>query len=170
MNLNDYIRDIKDFPKPGILFKDITPLLKSPEAFNETLKQMEDKLSGVDFDYIIGVEARGFMFATALAARMGKGMIPVRKPGKLPAETYRKDYDLEYGSAGLEIHKDAFNEGDKLVIVDDILATGGTVEAVVHMVKEMGGKVEKVLFLAELDFLNGRSKLEGERVDALIKY
>ncbi|HPJ88654.1 MAG TPA: adenine phosphoribosyltransferase [Thermotogota bacterium] len=170
MNLSDYIRDIEGFPKPGILFKDITPLLKSPEALDETLKQMENALKGVDFDYVIGVEARGFMFATALAARMGKGMIPVRKPGKLPASTYRKDYDLEYGSAGLEIHKDAFEKGDRLIIVDDILATGGTVEAVVDMVKEMGGEVKKVLFLAELEFLNGREKLAGESVDALVKY
>jgi adenine phosphoribosyltransferase len=131
---------------------------------------MEDALSGIDFDYIIGVEARGFMFAAPLAIRMSKGMIPVRKPGKLPAETYRKDYDLEYGSAGLEIHKDAFEKGEKLIIVDDILATGGTVEAVVDMVKEMGGSIEKVLFLAELEFLNGRKKLANENVEALIKY
>ncbi len=170
MNLENYIRDILDFPKPGIVFKDITPLLKNPEAFNETLNVMEDHLKDDTFDYFLGVEARGFIFAAALAARMNKGMIPVRKPGKLPAETYRKDYTLEYGTAGLEIHKDAIDKGDRVLIVDDLLATGGTVEAVALMIEEMGGIVEKMLFLIELDFLNPREKLSGYKIDSLIHY
>ena len=170
MNLENYIRDILDFPKPGIVFKDITPLLKDPKAFNETLRVMEEHLKEDTFDYILGVEARGFIFAAALSARMNKGMIPVRKPGKLPAETYRKDYTLEYGTAGLEIHKDAINKGDKVLIVDDLLATGGTVEAVALMIEEMGGSVENMLFLIELDFLNPREKLSGYTIDSLIHY
>lgn len=170
MNLEKYIRDIKDFPKPGIIFKDITPLLKAPQAFNESLNVMEEHLRDCEFDYILGIEARGFIFASALAAKMSKGMIPIRKPGKLPGETHRKDYTLEYGTAGLEIHKDAIDKGDKVIIVDDLLATGGTVEAAALMIKEMGGMVEKMLFLIELDFLNPREKLAGYNIDSIIHY
>ena len=170
MNLENYIRDILDFPKPGIVFKDITPLLKDPKAFEHALSVMEEHLKNDQFDYILGVEARGFIFASALAARMHKGMIPVRKPGKLPAQTYRKDYTLEYGTAGLEIHQDAISKGDRVLIVDDLLATGGTVEAVALMIEEMGGIVEKMLFLIELDFLNPRDKLAGYKIDSLIHY
>lgn len=170
MNLENYIRDILDFPKPGIVFKDITPLLKDPKAFDASLSIMEDHLKDNQFDYILGVEARGFIFAAALAARMSKGMIPVRKPGKLPAETHRRDYTLEYGTAGLEIHKDAIDKGDRVLIIDDLLATGGTVEAVALMIEEMGGIVEKMLFLIELDFLNPREKLRGYNIESLIHY
>jgi len=170
MNLENYIRDVLDFPKPGIIFKDITPLLKEPKAFDESLKVMEDHLTEDNFDYILGIEARGFIFAAALAARMNKGMIPVRKPGKLPAETNRKDYVLEYGTAGLEIHTDAIEKGDRVLIVDDLLATGGTVEAVAMMVEDMGAIVEKMLFLIELDFLKPREKLSGYKIESLIHY
>ena len=170
MNLENYIRDILDFPKPGIVFKDITPLLKDPKAFDASLSIMEDRLKDNQFDYILGVEARGFIFAAALAARMSKGMIPVRKPGKLPAETHRRDYTLEYGTAGLEIHKDAIDKGDRVLIIDDLLATGGTVEAVALMIEEMGGIVEKMLFLIELDFLNPREKLRRYNIESLIHY
>ncbi len=170
MDLSNYIRDIKDFPKEGIVFKDITPLLKDPSAFKESISEMEKILKGTDFDYIVGPEARGFVFGSALAARMDKGLIPVRKAGKLPAETHQKKYDLEYGSACLEIHKDALDKGDKVIIIDDLLATGGTSLAIAEMVEEMGAIVEKLLFLIELDFLKGRDRLSKYNIESIIHY
>jgi len=170
MNLNEYIREIKDFPKEGILFYDITPLLKDPEAFSATIDMFIEKLEDVDFDYIVAPEARGFLFGSAIAYKMKKGLIPVRKPGKLPYQTRKVEYSLEYGKAGLEIHVDAINPGDKVILLDDVLATGGTISAIADMVEEVGGSVECMLFLMELDFLEARKKLSKYNVQTLLNY
>ncbi len=168
MNLADKIRNISDFPKEGIEFKDITTLLKDVDAFQESITKLADKYRAEEIDYVIGIEARGFLIGAPLALELNKGFIPVRKEGKLPAETLQKEYDLEYGSNIIEIHKDAFAEGDKILIVDDLLATGGTVEATVEMVEDLGGDIVGVGFLLELDFLDGRDKLEEYDVFSLI--
>ncbi len=170
MDLKKIIRDVPDFPQEGIIFRDITPLLQDKDALNESILQYEKMLDGVEFDYIIGPESRGFIFGVPLAFHMNKGFIPVRKAGKLPFETLSKSYDLEYGSATIEIHKDAIKKGDRVVIVDDLLATGGTCKAMIDLIEEAGGKVEKILFLIELEFLNGREKLEGYDVQSLVTY
>ncbi len=170
MNINSYIRDIKDFPKQGIVFYDITPLLKDAEAFAATIDMFVDKLNGVDFDYIVAPEARGFLFGSAIAYKMNKGIIPVRKPGKLPYRTRKAEYTLEYGTAQLEIHIDAIKPGDKVILLDDVLATGGTISAIANMIEEMGGKVESMIFLLELDFLEARKKLSGYDVKSLLTY
>lgn len=170
MNINSYIRDIKDFPKEGIVFYDITPLLKDAEAFAATIDMFVDKLNEVDFDYIVAPEARGFLFGSAIAYKMNKGIIPVRKPGKLPYHTRKAEYTLEYGTAQLEIHIDAIKPGDKVILLDDVLATGGTISAIANMIEEMGGKVESMIFLLELDFLEARKKLSGYDVKSLLTY
>jgi len=170
LNLENYVRDIPDFPKEGIVFKDITPALKSPEAFKYTIDKFQELVKGWDFTAIIGPESRGFIYATPMAYNLKKSFIPVRKPGKLPAETISFSYDLEYGSNSLEMHKDAISKGDKVIIVDDILATGGTTEAIVKLVEKAGGEVIGALFFAELSFLNPREKLPGIKVESLIKY
>ena len=168
MNLADKIRNISDFPEEGIEFKDITTLLKDVDAFQESITRLADEYREKEIDYVIGIEARGFLIGAPLALELNKGFIPVRKEGKLPAETLRKEYDLEYGSNIIEIHKDAFEAGDKILIVDDLLATGGTVEATVEMVEDLGGDIVGVGFLLELDFLDGRDKLDGYDVYSLI--
>ncbi|HPE68244.1 MAG TPA: adenine phosphoribosyltransferase [Thermotogota bacterium] len=170
MDVSRYIRDIPDFPQKGIIFKDITPLLKNPEPFVYTIDRFVEFLQDVDFDYIITPEARGFMFGSAIAYKMKKGMIPVRKPGKLPSQTRKVEYTLEYGKAGLEIHEDALDPGDRVVLLDDVLATGGTIAAIAGMVEEMGAQVQKMLFLIELEFLNGRNVLDKYAVDSIITY
>ena len=170
MDLRDYIRDIPDFPKPGILFKDITPLLASPEAFNRVLEEMEKCVRPLRPEKILAVESRGFIFGGALAARMGVGFVPVRKPGKLPFTTIRETYDLEYGKDSLEIHHDAIRPGEGVVIVDDLLATGGTALATVRLAEKLGAQVAGLVFLIELEFLHGREKLAGYPVSALIKF
>ncbi|MGM0641352.1 MAG: adenine phosphoribosyltransferase [Thermotogota bacterium] len=170
MNLENYVRDIPDFPKEGIVFKDITPALKSPEAFKYTIDRFQELVKDWDFTAIIGPESRGFIYATPMAYNLKKSFIPVRKPGKLPSETISFSYDLEYGSNTLEMHKDAISKGDKVIIVDDILATGGTTEAIVKLVEKAGGEVVGALFFAELAFLNPREKLPGIKVESLIKY
>src|SRR6056297_3789556 len=170
LNLENFVRDIPDFPKEGIVFKDITPALKSPEAFKYTIDKFQEIVKGWDFTAIIGPESRGFIYATPMAYNLKKSFIPVRKPGKLPAETISFSYDLEYGSNSLEMHKDAISKGDKVIIVDDILATGGTTEAIVKLVEKAGGEVIGALFFAELSFLNPREKLPGIKVESLIKY
>lgn len=169
MDLKTTIRDIPDFPKKGIMFKDITTLLKDPEAFREAINMMVDYYKDYDFDYIIGIEARGFIIGAPMALAMKKGFIPIRKPGKLPGETLSMSYDLEYGSNEIEIHSDAIKEGDKVLIIDDLLATGGTVAAAVELIKQLGGELQGIGFLLELAFLNGRDKLKGEDVFALLK-
>jgi adenine phosphoribosyltransferase len=169
-NLRKLIREVPDFPKPGINFYDITTLLKDPDGLRETIDEMANLCEGKKIDTVIGVESRGFIFATPLAIRLGTGFVPVRKPKKLPAERVSVSYDLEYGQDTLEIHKDAVGKGHRVLIVDDLLATGGTARAVVDLVEGLGGTVAGLIFLVELDFLNGRSKFDNYDVDSLIRY
>lgn len=168
--LKQLIREVPDFPKPGINFYDITTLLKDGEGFEMTIDALEEQCRGLDVDTIIGIESRGFIFATPLAYKLGVGFIPVRKPKKLPAECVSISYDLEYGQDTLEMHKDAVSKGHRVLIVDDLLATGGTARAVVDLVEGVGGTVAGLLFVVELDFLNGRGKFEGHKVHSLIHY
>ncbi len=168
MNLSDKIRNIPDFPKEGILFKDITPLLKDKEALKEAIVKMADLFRDYDIDYVVGIEARGFLVGTPLAIEIDKGFIPIRKPGKLPHEVLKKSYELEYGKNEIEIHKDAVSEGDKILIVDDLLATGGTTLASTEMIEELGGKVVGCAFLLELDALDGREVLKDYEVKSLL--
>ncbi len=167
--IEQYIRDIVDFPKPGIVFKDITPLLADPKVFKMTTEELL-KLVPQDIDKVIGIEARGFFFATLLADRLNAGFIPIRKPGKLPFDTYEESYELEYGTDLLTMHIDAIDEGDKVLIHDDVLATGGTALAAAKLVERAGGKVVMLNFLIELAFLNGKEKLKKYPVTSLIKY
>ncbi|WP_458408394.1 adenine phosphoribosyltransferase [Anaerotignum sp.] len=170
MDLKDKIRSIENFPQEGVLFRDITTLLKDAEGMKEAIDQMTAKLEGVDFDLVLGPESRGFIFGMPVAYNMGKGFVPVRKAGKLPAEVVSKEYALEYGTATIEMHKDAIQPGQKVVIVDDLMATGGTAKAIVEMVEEMGGEVAALLFLIELDFLEGRKVLPGYKIESVIHY
>ena len=170
MDLRDKIRNIQDFPQEGVLFRDITTLLKDAEGMKEAIDQMTAKLEGIDFDLVLGPESRGFIFGMPVAYNMGKGFVPVRKAGKLPAEVVSKEYALEYGTATIEMHKDAIQPGQKVVIVDDLMATGGTAKAIVEMVEEMGGEVVAMLFLIELDFLEGRKVLPGYKIESVIHY
>jgi len=169
VNLLDYIRDIPDFPKPGIVFKDISPLLADGPAFSATVSQLAT-LIPQGTDIIVGTEARGFIFGAALAAQLGIGFVPVRKPGKLPAEVHSIEYELEYGFDVLEIHRDALSKGHKVVVVDDLLATGGTARATVDLVRQLGAEVAACLFVIELTFLNGSSSLDDVPVHSLISY
>ncbi|MBO5149423.1 MAG: adenine phosphoribosyltransferase, partial [Anaerotignum sp.] len=166
----DKIRNIPDFPQEGVLFRDITTLLKDAEGMKEAIDQMTAKLEGVDFDLVLGPESRGFIFGMPVAYNMGKGFVPVRKAGKLPAEVVSKEYALEYGTATIEMHKDAIQPGQKVVIVDDLMATGGTAKAIVEMVEEMGAEVAAMLFLIELDFLEGRKALPDYKIESVIHY
>lgn len=164
------IRDIPDFPKPGIVFKDITPLLSDAEAFRSCIELLSAKYSDKGIDAIVGIESRGFIFGAALALNMRKPFVPVRKPGKLPADTYRIDYQLEYGSDALEIHKDALSKGAKVLLIDDLLATGGTARATAELISKAGGSVAAIAFVVELTFLNGAKNLQGFDSHSLIKY
>lgn len=170
MNLEDKIRTIPDFPKEGIQFKDITTLLKDPAALTETIDRLEKYARSRSVDAIVGIESRGFIFGVPLAVRLGCGFIPVRKPGKLPAATESEEYALEYGTDKLEIHKDAISSGMSVLIVDDLLATGGTAKAVCNLVNKLSGDVSGCAFVIELDFLNGRQQLEGVDVCSLVHY
>lgn len=170
MDLKDKIRSIENFPEEGVIFRDITTLLKDGEGMKEAIDQMQAKLEGVDFDIVLGPESRGFIFGMPVAYNLGKGFVPVRKKGKLPAEVVSKEYALEYGTATIEMHKDAIQPGQKVVIVDDLLATGGTAKAIVEMVEEMGAEVAALLFLIELDFLEGRKVLPGYKIETVIHY
>ena len=170
MNLKDYIRDIPDFPTKGVMFRDITPLLKDPKALQYAESALLELLGNVQIDKVVGMESRGFFFAPILAAKLNAGFVPVRKPGKLPGSTIRQDYDLEYGTDALEMHSDSIEKGDKVLIHDDVLATGGTANATCELVERMGGEIVQCNFLLELDFLNGKEKLLGYDVKSLIHY
>ena len=168
--LEDYVISIPDFPRPGILFRDVTGVLASGEGFSLAVEEFCRRLERVDFDLVIGMESRGFLFGAPVACRLGKGFVPVRKPGKLPRETIAESYDLEYGQATLEVHKDDIRPGQKIVIVDDLLATGGTAEAAAKLVERLGGTVVKMVFLIELVDLGGRARLAKYPVDGVIGF
>lgn len=170
MYLNALIRDVENFPKEGILFKDITPLLQDAKGLQESIDQMAKEVQDVEFDLVVGPESRGFIFGVPLAYKLQKGFVPVRKPGKLPYKTIGQSYDLEYGSNTIEMHIDAIKPGQKVIIVDDLLATGGTTKAIVELVEKLGGEVVKIVYLIELEGLNGRNILEGQNIVSLLKY
>ena len=168
--LEDYIRSIPDFPKPGILFRDITPLLSSPAALGESVRRMADPFQDRQIDAVLAAEARGFIFAAPLALALNARFIPLRKPGKLPGETYTCEYHLEYGTDALEMHKDSVSPGDRVLLVDDLLATGGTLQACIHLAERAEAVIDSTVFLIELAFLNGREKLAPYDVHSLICY
>ncbi|HEX8028791.1 MAG TPA: adenine phosphoribosyltransferase [Vicinamibacterales bacterium] len=169
-HLKSKIREVPDFPKPGILFFDITTLLCDGQGFRDTVDALAAPYMGEDIDQVIGIESRGFILGAAVAATLGCGFIPVRKPGKLPSAIYQERYSLEYGDNALEIHQDACANAQRILIVDDVLATGGTARAAIDLARKAGGKIVGASFLIELDFLNGRSKLTGEPVYSVLRY
>ncbi|MDE6761797.1 MAG: adenine phosphoribosyltransferase [Lachnospiraceae bacterium] len=168
--IDQYVRSIPDFPEPGIIFRDITSIIQSPDGLKKSVDGILESLKDVEFDVVVGPESRGFIFGMPVAYMLGKGFVPVRKKGKLPCETIEREYALEYGTAIVEMHKDAIKPGDKVVIVDDLVATGGTIEAIIQMIESLGGEVVKVQFVMELAGLNGREKLKNYDVDSLIIY
>lgn len=168
--MEDYVRTIPDFPEPGIMFRDVTSVLQDPDGLKLAIDSMINLLDGVDFDVIAGAESRGFIFGAPIAYAMGKPFVLIRKKGKLPCETVSASYDLEYGSAEIEMHKDAVKPGQKVVLVDDLIATGGTIEAGAKLVEELGGEVVKMIFLMELAGLNGREKLKDYDIASVICY
>ncbi|WP_034923372.1 adenine phosphoribosyltransferase [Gillisia sp. CAL575] len=170
IDLNKYIREIPNFPKEGIQYKDITPLLQSPEAIKESVAQFLALIGDEKIDKVVGIESRGFLFGMLLAEKLNAGFVPIRKPGKLPAETYSEVYELEYGKDTLEIHCDAIQKGERIILHDDVLATGGTARAACDLVKKMGAEIVQCNFLIELSFLNGRQKLNSYAVKSLLKY
>lgn len=170
MDLKSHIRNIKDFPKPGIMFRDITTLLKNPEAFDYTIEQLLSFTKGLNINKVVGIESRGFIFGSILAHKLSSGFIPVRKPGKLPAEKVTVSYSLEYGEDKLEIHKDAIQPGDKVLLHDDLLATGGTMNSVCQLIEKLGGEVVQISFIIELAFLKGREKLKPYDVRSIETY
>jgi len=168
--LSSLIRDVPDFPEPGIVFKDITPVLGDGAAFSQLIAGLVEPFRDASISKVAGIEARGFVLATPVADHLGAGFVPVRKPGKLPAETVREDYQLEYGTDALEIHRDAVHEGERILLVDDVIATGGTAAAAVRLLKELGADVIGFSVFIELAFLNGVTKLDGVPLHALIRY
>lgn len=170
LDLTSFIRDIPDFPKPGIVFRDITPLLGSAEAFSEAISRFAEHFRNDSIDVIVAAEARGFIFAAPLAVELGAGFVPIRKPGKLPFETHAFHYELEYGQDSLEMHIDGINKGQNVLVVDDLLATGGTIEACCRLVEKNGANVVACAFLIELAALGGRAKIEPREVFRLIEY
>lgn len=170
MDLKEHIRNVPDFPKPGILFYDITTLLRHPQGFTETIDRLSTPYAGKKIDVVVGIESRGFILASAVAQRLGAGFIPIRKPGKLPARSLRESYALEYGTDALEVHEDAVEPGQQVLIVDDVLATGGTAAAATQLVKRLGGQLHGLAFLIELEFLNGKAKLAGEQIHSVLRY
>lgn len=168
--LKDYVRSIPDFPEPGIIFRDVTSVLQDAEGFKLAIDSMIALLDGVEFDVIAGAESRGFILGAPIAYAMGKPFVLIRKKGKLPCETIEQSYDLEYGTATIEMHKDSIKRGQKVVLVDDLIATGGTVEAAIRLIEQLGGDVVKVIFMMELAGLNGREKLKGYDVASVITY
>ena len=168
--IEEYVRSIPDSPAPGIIFRDITSILQDADGLHLAIDSLQDLIKDVDVDVIVGAESRGFIFGMPMAYNLHKPFVPVRKKGKLPCETISQSYDLEYGQAEIEIHKDAIKPGQKVVIVDDLIATGGTMEAAVKLIEELGGEVVKILFLMELAGLKGREKLKGYDVASVIRY
>ena len=168
--IEEYVRSIPEFPEPGIIFRDITSILQDADGLHLAIDSLQDLIKDVDVDVIVGAESRGFIFGMPMAYNLHKPFVPVRKKGKLPCETISQSYDLEYGQAEIEIHKDAIKPGQKVVIVDDLIATGGTMEAAVKLIEELGGEVVKILFLMELAGLKGREKLKGYDVASVIRY
>ena len=169
-DLNSYIRSIPDFPEEGIIFRDVTSVIQDADGFKLAIDTMQDLIKDLDYDVVVGAESRGFIFGMPIAYNLHKGFVPIRKAGKLPCETVSETYDLEYGTATIEIHKDAIKPGQKVVLIDDLIATGGTCEAAIHMVEKLGGEVVKLVFLIELAGLNGRAKLAGYDVDSALIY
>lgn len=168
--LEEYVRSIPDFPEPGIIFRDITTILQDPDGLHLAIQSMQDKLKDTEFDVVVGTESRGFIFGVPIAYNLHKAFVPVRKKGKLPCETVSMEYDLEYGSAVIEMHKDSIKPGQKVVLVDDLVATGGTIEAAIKLVEELCGEVVKVVFLMELAGLKGRERLKGYEVESVLCY
>ena len=168
--LEDYVRSIPDFQEPGIIFRDVTSVLQEADGLQLSINGIMDKLKDVDFDVVVGPESRGFIFGVPVAYSMKKAFVPVRKKGKLPCETISMEYDLEYGSAVIEMHKDSIKPGQKVVIIDDLIATGGTIEAITKLVEQLGGEVVKIVFLMELAGLDGRKKLAKYDVESVIRY
>ena len=168
--VEDYIRTIPDFPEPGIMFRDLTTVIQDPDGLHLAIDEMLKKLDGVEFDVVAGAESRGFILGAPIAYATNRGFALIRKKGKLPCETVSEKYDLEYGSAEVEMHTDAIKPGQKVVLVDDLIATGGTIQAAIHLIEKLGGEVVKVLFLMELAGLEGRRQLEGYDVDSIVIY
>lgn len=168
--LKEYIRSIPDFPEKGIIFRDVTSVLQDADAFKLSIDELAKRLEGLEFDVIAGAESRGFIFGAPLAYALQKPFVPIRKKGKLPCETVEKTYDLEYGTATIEMHKDSIKKGEKVVLLDDLIATGGTMKAAAELVEELGGEVVKMLFLIELSDLNGREVLKGYDVDSVVQF
>ena len=170
MNLKDKIRAIPDFPQKGIIFRDITTLLQDKEALKESIDLITDGIKNIDFDIVVGPESRGFIFGMPIAYNLNKGFVPIRKAGKLPAKTISETYSLEYGTSTIEMHADAIKPGQKVVVIDDLLATGGTAKAIIDIINKVGGEVVNLSFLIELEVLNGRKALEGMNVNSIVKY
>ncbi|MCF0132773.1 MAG: adenine phosphoribosyltransferase [Blautia sp.] len=168
--IEEYVRSIPDFPEPGIIFRDVTSILQDADGLQLAIDKMQECLKDVEVDVIVGAESRGFMFGVPLAYNLHKPFVPVRKKGKLPCETISRDYDLEYGSATIEMHKDAIQPGQKVAVIDDLIATGGTIEAACKMIEDLGGEVVKIVFLMELAGLKGREKLKEYDVESVICY
>ena len=168
--LEEYVRSIKDFPKEGIIFRDVTSVLQDADGLHLAIDEMQNKIKDIDFDVVVGPESRGFIFGVPIAYNLYKPFIPVRKKGKLPCETISEEYALEYGTAEIEIHKDAIKPGQKVVIIDDLIATGGTIEAIIKLFERLGGEVVGICFLMELKGLKGREILKGYNVESVIQY
>ena len=168
--VEDYVRTIPDFPEPGIMFRDVTSVLQDADGLRLAIQGIEKLLEDVEYDAVVGPESRGFIFGVPVAYNNKKAFVPVRKKGKLPCETVETTYDLEYGTATIEMHKDSIKQGQKVVIIDDLIATGGTIEAIIKLVEQLGGEVVKIVFLMELEGLNGREKLKGYDVASVIQY
>ncbi|MDD5936251.1 MAG: adenine phosphoribosyltransferase [Clostridiales bacterium] len=168
--LEDYVRSIPDFPEEGIIFRDVTSVLQDKDSLKMSIDAIMDELKDVDFDVVVGPESRGFIFGVPVAYNLNKAFVPVRKKGKLPCETIEMEYALEYGTATIEMHKDSIKPGQKVVIIDDLIATGGTIEAIIKLIEQLGGEVVKIAFLMELEGLNGREKLKGYDIASVIKY
>lgn len=168
--IEEYVRSIPDFPEEGIVFRDVTSVLQDADGLHLAINSMQELIGDIDFDVVVGPESRGFIFGVPIAYNMRKSFVPVRKKGKLPCETVEREYALEYGTATIEMHKDSIKKGQKVVIIDDLIATGGTIEAIVELVEQLGGEVVKIIFLMELEGLSGREKLAGYDVESVIRY
>lgn len=168
--LEEYVRSIPDFPEEGIIFRDVTSVLQDKDSLKMSIDMMQEELKGLDFDVIVGPESRGFIFGVPIAYNLNKAFVPVRKKGKLPCETVEMEYALEYGTATIEMHKDSIKPGQRVVIIDDLIATGGTIEAITKLIEQLGGEVVKIVFLMELEGLSGRDKLDGYNIASVIKY